>query len=489
MKINIYLRGYFIIKKPLILSCTNCKKKYEFTSIQHKCPECNGLLWFELNIENLSREFSKIKDSKKFWDYKFALPKIKDDFIVSLGEGGSPCRISNKFGEKLGLKYLFFKDETQNPTNSFKDRAAALLTSHARSWDFQKIICASNGNQGASLAAYSSVEGMNCLNIIPRIIDVGKKAQMIAYNSKLEVIGETVDDAIKDVLKRKNIDDFYQGTPDLNPLTLEAQKTIAYEIINQVEDPSWILIPMGSGELLVSLWKGFYELQNAKVIKNVPKLVGVQSQALSPIVDEFLRKDKIERKNQGIQKSLALGILVKNPLYKDLAIKCIRESEGTVIAIPEDKILNSIDKLIRHEGIFAEPASALTIAAIQSLNEKNSFDINEKIVCLITGSGLKAPYVLEAISSQTKTTGKGSIIITKLKILSLISISSIKGISGTKIQEIMGTISLAAIYQHLKELESKGLISRKKEGKNVLYFITESGKKVLDALDVLITLI
>jgi len=330
---------------------------------------------------------------------------------------------------------------------------------------------------------------MNCLNIIPRIIDVGKKAQMIAYNSKLEVIGETVDDAIKDVLKRKNIDDFYQGTPDLNPLTLEAQKTIAYEIINQVEDPSWILIPMGSGELLVSLWKGFYELQNARVIKNVPKLVGVQSQALSPIVDEFLRKDKIKRKNQDIQKSLALGILVRNPLYKDLAIKCIRESEGTVIAIPEDKILNSIDKLIRHEGIFAEPASALTIAAIQSLNEKNSFDINEKIVCLITGSGLKAPYVLEAISSQTKTTGKGSIIITKLKILSLISISSIKGISGTKIQEIMGTISLAAIYQHLKELESKGLISRKKEGKNVLYFITESGKKVLDALDVLITLI
>ena len=330
---------------------------------------------------------------------------------------------------------------------------------------------------------------MNCLNIIPRIIDVGKKAQMIAYNSKLEVIGETVDDAIKDVLKRKNIDDFYQGTPDLNPLTLEAQKTIAYEIINQVEDPSWILIPMGSGELLVSLWKGFYELQNARVIKNVPKLVGVQSQALSPIVDEFLRKDKIKRKNQDIQKSLALGILVRNPLYKDLAIRCIRESEGTVIAIPEDKILNSIDKLIRHEGIFAEPASALTIAAIQSLNEKNSFDINEKIVCLITGSGLKAPYVLEAISSQTKTTGKGSIIITKLKILSLISISSIKGISGTKIQEIMGTISLAAIYQHLKELESKGLISRKKEGKNVLYFITESGKKVLDALDVLITLI
>ncbi len=330
---------------------------------------------------------------------------------------------------------------------------------------------------------------MGCLNIIPKIIDVGKKAQMIAYNSELEVIGETVDDAIEELLIRKDVTDFYQGTPDLNPLTLEAQKTIAYEIIKQIEDPSWILIPMGSGELLVSLWKGFHELQDANVINNIPKLVGIQSQILSPIVDDFLKKENIKPINQRLNKSLALGILVKKPIYKDLAIRCIRESEGTVITIPEDNILNSIDKLIRYEGIFAEPASALTVAALQSLNQKNTFGVNEKIVCLITGSGLKAPYVLEAISSQTKTTGKGSIIITKLKILSQISLTSIKGISGTKIQEIMGTISLAAIYQHLKELESKGLISRKKEGKNVFYFITESGKKVLDVLDVLITLL
>jgi threonine synthase len=440
-------------------------------------------------LDILKFNFSKVNDYSKFWDFKFTLPQIDDENIISLGEGGSPCKISKKFGEKLGLKYLFFKDETQNPTNSFKDRAAALLTSHARSWNFQKIICASNGNQGASLAAYTSVEGMDCLNIIPKIIDVGKKAQMIAYNSELELIGETVDEAIEDVLKRKNIKDFYQGTPDLNPLTLEAQKTIAYEIFKQVKTPDWILIPMGSGELLVSLWKGFHELREANVIKYLPKLVGVQSQILSPIVDDFFKNQEVEQKNQEIQKSLALGILVKKPIYKDLAIRCIRESKGTVIRIPEDNILNSIDKLIRYEGIFAEPASALTVAAIQLLNQKGFFAVEDKIVCIITGSGLKAPYVLEAISSQTKTTGKGSIIITKLKILSQISLSSIKGISGTKIQEIIGTISLAAIYQHLKELETRGLICRKKEGKIVLYFITDSGKRVLDALDVLITLL
>ncbi|MFX1572047.1 MAG: pyridoxal-phosphate dependent enzyme [Promethearchaeota archaeon] len=409
--------------------------------------------------------------------------------MQSLGEGGTPCRSSKQFGEKSGISNLFFKDETQNPTSSFKDRTAALLVSHAYSWGFKKIICASNGNQGASLAAYTSVKNMGCLNIIPRIIDLGKKAQMIAYDSEVEIIGDTVDDAIENVLKRKKIEDFYQGTPDLNPLTIEAQKTIAYEIIKQIENPGWIIIPMGSGELLVSLWKGFFELQKANIIKNIPKLVGVQSQFSSPIVNEFFKEREKNFSPQKVQNSIALGVLVKNPIYKDLAIKCIRESKGTVIAIPEDLILKSVDKLIRYEGIFAEPSSALTVAAVQSLQQKSVFDAKEKIVCIITGSGLKAPYILEAISSQTKTMGKGSIIITKLKILSQISISSIKGITGTQLNKIFDNVRLAGIYQHLKDLEIKGLISRKKEGKNVLYFITNSGKKVLDALDVLITLL
>jgi len=440
-------------------------------------------------LEKFKHKFDQIKVENTFWDYNFTFPPIEKDFIVSLGEGGTPCRASKSFNEKLDLNQLFFKDETRNPTNSFKDRVAALLVSHARSWGFEKMVCASNGNQGASIAAYSSIEGIECLNIIPKEIDVGKKAQMIAYDSNIKIIGETVDDAIDFILNKKNFENSYQCTPELNPLTLEAQKTIAYEIINQVEIPDWVIIPMGSGELLVSLWKGFNELKGINIIDDIPKLIGVQSKSSAPIVNEFFKdfEEKIEISENNV--SMALGILVKKPIYKDLAIKYIKESEGTVIAVPEKFILSSIEELIREEGIFAEPSSALTFAAIQLLNQKLLFDPKDTVICLITGSGLKAPYILEAISSQTKTTGKGSIIITKLKILSQISLSSIKGITGTEIKETMGTISLAAIYQHLKELETKKLISRKKEGKNVSYFITDSGKKVLDALDVLITLL
>ncbi|MFW9875010.1 MAG: pyridoxal-phosphate dependent enzyme, partial [Candidatus Thorarchaeota archaeon] len=473
----------------MTLTCINCDKKFEFTSIHHRCPVCEGVLWFESDLENFKHNFLEMKSAQKFWDYKFAFPQIEENFIISLGEGSTPCRNSKKFGDGIGLKNLFFKDETQNPTNSFKDRAAALLVSHARSWDFKRIVCASNGNQGASIAAYSSIAEIKSSNIIPKEIDVGKKAQMIAYNSDLKIIGETVDDAIEYVLNTNNFKDHYQATPELNPLTLEAQKTIAYEIVNQIKVPDWVIIPMGSGELLVSLWKGFNELKKINLINNIPKLIGVQSQSSSPIVSEFFNNAKQDKETPQISKQIALGILVKKPIYKDLAIKYIKESEGTVIAVPEDLILNSVEELIRSEGIFAEPSSALTLTAIQLLNQKLLFDSKDKIVCLITGSGLKAPYILEAISSQTKTTGKGSIIITKLKILTQISLSGEKGIYGSKIHEIISPgKKISGIYQHLKDLELKDLITRKKEGNHVLYIITDNGKKVLDALDVLITL-
>lgn len=410
------------------------------------------------------------------------------EYRTTLDEGGTPCSSSEKIGELIGLQNLSFKNEIKNPTNSFKDRVGALLVSHARSWLYDKIICASNGNQGASIAAYCSLEGMKCVNFVPNKIDMGKKAQMIAYNSEILVKGEFINETIRYVLDKK-YEEYYQATPIFNPLTIEAQKTISFEIWKQQGVPDWIIIPMGSGELLVSIWKGFLELKHCELIENLPKLIGVQSSLSSPIVNEFNKTTNSEIDKSDIQKSHALGILDQNPMYKNLAIKFIKESKGTVIAIPEDHIVSSVDELVRSEGIFAEPSSALTIAAVHQLNDQNLFDGKDQIVCLITGSGLKAPYILEAISSQTTTSGKGSIIITKLKILSQISLSSINGISGTKVRDLISSISLAAVYQHLYDLESKGLIYRKKEGKNVLYFISDSGKRVLDALDILITLI
>ena len=388
----------------------------------------------------------------------------------------------------MGVKKLFFKDETQNPTSSFKDRAAALLISHARNCGFQKVVCASNGNQGASIAAYASLEGMECINIIPEEIDMGKRAQMIAYNSKIIIKGSTVDDTIVEALS-PTYKNYYQSTPEYNPLTIEAQKTIAYEIVNQIENPDWLIVPMGSGGLLVSIWKGFLDLMEAHIVEEIPKLIGVQSELSSPIVNQYNEIKGKEKQVKGTLKSRALGVLVKKPMYQELALKAIKKSNGMALAIPENLIITSAEELARNEGIFSEPSSALTIAGLNSLVQKEVILPTDTVICLITGSGLKTPFVLEAISTRAKTASTGGILSTKLKILSQISLSAQKGITGSKIKEIIGSISLPAIYQHLKELESKNLIIRKKEGKNVYYSITENGKKVLDALDILITLL
>ena len=363
------------------------------------------------------------------------------------------------------------------------------MISHARSWDFQKVICASNGNQGASIAAYTSLEGMECINIIPSEIEIGKRAQLIAYNSKIIIEGNTIDDAINSALAPIYTKDYYQCTPEFNPLTIEAQKTIAFEIFKDMGVPDWIIVPMGNGGCLVSIWKGFSELKESGCIEKLPKLVGVQSEVCAPIVEEYLHKEVGTFEENDILQSKARSIMVKKPLYHSAAIRAINESKGTAIAMPENLILSSIGDLARYEGIFAEPASALTIGALTTLIQHYKMKQDDSVVCLITGSGLKAPYVLEALSSKAKTAGMGGILSTKLKILSQISISDKKGIHGTKLKEIIGSVSLPAIYQHLKELESKKLIHRKKEGKKVIYFITEEGKKVLDAMDVLITLL
>jgi threonine synthase len=469
--------------------CYNCDNRFNSSQVSYSCPKCDGLVLIETITEIVKKLFSKKFQPDSFWDFRAILPKIDDQFIVSLGEGGTPCRRSKRLGKIWNIDGLYFKDETQNPTNSFKDRAAALLVSHAQSLKKNKIICASNGNQGASIAAYASLEGMECTNIIPKKIDVGKKAQMIAYNSKIIENGDYVDEAIEEAIKSK-YREYYQATPEFNPLTIEAQKTISYEIFQQVGPIEGIIVPMGSGGLLLSIWKGFKELREGGIIKSLPKMIGVQSQASSPIVNQMEQIEEIL--NKPIKKgfnSYALGILVKKPFYQDLALKAIKYSNGMAISIPENIMLTSAEELASNEGIFAEPASALTVGALNILREENKIRTNEKIVCMITGSGLKTPHVLEALSSRAKTAGLGGILSTKLKILSQISISHKNGIYGKKIGEILGGISLAAVYQHLKELEERELIKRQKKGKSVYYRITEKGKKVLEALETLITLL
>jgi threonine synthase len=400
--------------------------------------------------------------------------------MISLGEGGTPLHRADRLAEKVGLKNLYLKDETRNPTNSYRDRAAALLTSDAIDLKHNVLICATNGNLGASLAAYSAKAGLVCHAIVPKNVDIGKLAQMLVYDAVIEEFGEILDDSIKRAKTLAKEMGWYQATAELNPLAIEAQKTISYEVYEQFGVPDWFIVPMGSGGTIYSIWKGFKELQELGKIKSLPKMVGVQPEGCAPIVKAIAEN---AQKFTKIRKpyTRALAVLVAEPLQGTLAIKTLKESKGLCLAVSDSEILSAEFQLAKLEGIFAEPASSATVAALRKLVKEGKINEKDSVVCLITGSGLKATDILQALTKKQKTAVLGLELSTKEKILRILSEKDTYGYDLWK--KLGKTITRAAIYQHLNSLAEKGLITSYKRKEKKLLKLTERGEKVLQAIE------
>ena len=456
------------------MQCVSCGRRIDANGPPiAKCPACGGILEYAINAE-------KIRDTKftgefTFWRYRSLLPKVKN--IASMKEGGTPLYKASHLSEEFGVKALYLKDETRNPTNSFRDRSAALLVSNILDLKMKAAVCATNGNMGAALAAYSARYEINCHVIVPRMVDMGKLAQMLVYDATIEEYGETVDEAIKraEILAQET--GWYQATPELNPLVIEAQKTIAFEVAEQFGVPDWFIVSMGSGGIAYSIWKGFRELYDLDMIDSLPKILGVQAKGCSPIVNAYLKSER------QIEKPFthAIGILVANPLQKELALKAINDSGGSALAVSDQKIFAAEQSIARLEGIFAEPASSGTIAALRKAREESLISSDESVVCLITGSGLKATDVLQALSKRRKSAMLGAELSTKEKILRLLSS---KDRYGYELWKDLGKImTRPAIYQHLNDLLNKGLVTYYIEDGKKYFRITERGRDVLQAID------
>jgi threonine synthase len=400
--------------------------------------------------------------------------------VVSLGEGGTPLHKAERLARSIDLKELYLKDETRNPTNSYRDRAAALLTSNAIDLRIENIFCATSGNLGASLAAYSAKAGLICHVIVPKMVDIGKMAQMLAYAAVIEEFGQTVDESIRRATALEKEVGWYQATAELNPLVIEAQKTISLEVHEQLGIPKWFIVSMGGGGTIYSIWKGFKELEQLGLTDSVPKMVGIQSEGCAPIV-KALREDQIELTKTPNPTTHALAVLVAEPLQGELAMKAIKESNGLAIAVSDSEIFAAELQIAKLEGMFAEPASSAAIAALKKLTQDRTIDQNESVVCLITGSGLKATDVLQALTKKQKTVVLGLELSTKERILRILSKRDTYGYDLWK--KLGRTMTRAAVYQHLNELSEKALIvGYEKTGKK-FFRITKRGRKALSAID------
>ncbi len=241
------------MKPRLSLVCTGCGNSYSVDQLRGTCEKCSGILEYVFDEGYLKSV--ALEGEVNLWRYKPLMPPVGR--VVSLGEGGTPLQRSQRLAESLGLKDLFLKDETRNPTSSFKDRSASLIVSDAAGKGFGSIVCATNGNQGASLAAYAAKADLSCHLIVPKSLDIGKLAQMMVYDAQITEAGESVEVAIERAKVLEKEMGWYQATSELNPLSMEGLKTISYELIEQGTISDWVVVAMGSGVTVSALWKGF----------------------------------------------------------------------------------------------------------------------------------------------------------------------------------------------------------------------------------------
>jgi threonine synthase len=316
--------------------------------------------------------------------YRNFLPVTQVTPLITLGEGDTPLVRSRILEKELGCGELYFKLEGCNPTGSFKDRGMVVAVAKAVESSSQRIICASTGNTSASAAAYGARFGLKTIVIIPKgKIATGKLAQAIAYDAQIIGIKGNFDQALQIV---RSLTQKYPVTlvNSLNPNRIEGQKTAAFEIIDDLGDaPDYIFIPVGNAGNITAYWKGFVEYHKAGKTSHTPRMMGFQAAGAAPIV----RGKVVER-----PKTIATAIRIGNPASWQKAVAARDESGGIIDRVTDAEIINAYRLMAIKEGIFGEPASAASLAGLIKLAGKEDFS-GKRIVCIITGTGLKDPSV------------------------------------------------------------------------------------------------
>lgn len=385
--------------------CINCKSTYSIDEIVYFCRKCGDILEIKFDGNELA-EAAKNSDWKTkplgVWRYRPFMPIHESTKLVTLSEGGTGLHRSERLGNELGVRNLYVKNEGENPTGSFKDRGMTVGVTKAVELGARHVICASTGNTSASLAAYAARAGIRCTVLIPSgKIAYGKLAQAMIHGAKVLQVKGNFDEALEFVLKlaEKHKDIYLLNS--INPFRIEGQKSLGYEICEQLnyEAPDRIIIPVGNAGNISAVWKGLTEFYQLGLIKKLPKMTGIQAAGSAPIAQAIKTgSDKIVPVEN--PETVATAIRIGAPVSWKKAINAIRDSHGTAETVTDDEILDAQKTLARIEGIFVEPASASSIAGLKKLIKRGIIMEDEKVVCITTGHGLKDPDTAVKMSEK-----------------------------------------------------------------------------------------
>lgn len=372
------------------LKCINCSKEYRSDEIIYICRNCNSLLEVLIDVPKISlKEMAK----REFgvWRYREFIPIEDNCEIITLREGGTPLYECNRLAKWVGVRKLYIKYEGTNPTGSFKDRGMTVGVTKAKSLGSKAVACASTGNTSASLAAYAARAGLTCYVLLPaHKVALGKLAQALMHGAKVISVRGNFDIALKMIMELSQKMDIYILN-SINPWRLEGQKTLAFEIIDQLNHvPDVVCVPMGNCGNISAIWKGFKEFHISGIIDKTPRMFGVQAEGAAPLVNMLKRGDKTLTPITHPE-TIATAIRIGNPVNWPKAVIAIRESNGLYEAVSDEEIIEAQRLIATLEGIGVEPASAASVAGLKKAVAKNIISNDIEAVCVCTGHLLKDP--------------------------------------------------------------------------------------------------
>jgi len=350
------------------------------------------------NLDDIRLDKETIsKREKNLWRYRELLPITDEDSIVDLGTGFTPLHRCRRLADELGLKNLYIKDDTVNPTNSFKDRPSSVAVSKAKEFGAEAVGCPSTGNLAAAVAAHAAKAGLPCYIFVPANTEANKVLQASTYGAQLVAVDGTYDQANR--LAAQVAEEYGWAFVNINlrPFYVEGSKTLAFEICEQLgwKAPDSIIIPLGSGALFLAIKRGFEQFKELGLIEDKPiRLIGAQASGCAPIVEAFKAglDDVIPIEHPDtVAKSLAIG----DPGDGYYVLEAIRETGGLAESSSDEEILEAINFLAEREGIFSEPAGSVTISVLRKLVEAGEIHPDETVVCCVTGSGFKAADTIQ----------------------------------------------------------------------------------------------
>ena len=377
-------------KQPYVgVQCTECHRFFPDEEPLCRCPNCHGLLDTVLDESTLSN-YSKraVRDNaQSMWKFHMFLPVRAGTIPVTAGEGDTPLRQVRSYPR---LRNIWVKDETRNPTGTFKDRGASLAVTRLSQLGVRRLVLASEGNASCSFALYSQMAGIRSQLYLPRDANLAKVGLSEKLGASVTQVEGTILDAGRKAAKFAERTRAYNASSFVTPFRHDGKGTMALEICQQRdwESPDYIVYPVGGGVGLVGMWKMFKILQRLGWIRTRPRIIAVQPKGCAPVIDAYNR-GRIDVEEWKSPKTIAKGLKIPKPLAGKWILRSLRESRGLALKVSDQEIHGAMLDVSKRDGLLVEPSSAAAFAALPKLYESGAIDRKDSVVVIATGSGLK----------------------------------------------------------------------------------------------------